>query len=95
MTATTTDGKMVIPGEMIFRLADQDGFPIWASLDEAAKWDAVIDWTGYIKAAREAGWWDFQTIDKIIEAVHDANLEGADQIIDRCKMFMMLVPQDK
>jgi hypothetical protein len=35
----------------------------------------VVEWPSFIEAARENGWWDFQTYDAICVGMEDAGIE--------------------
>jgi hypothetical protein len=52
----------------------------------------MIDWVGFIEAARAAGWWDYQTWDAMQEAFNDSNVwsDLRPGIEQRFKQYVML-----
>jgi alanyl-tRNA synthetase len=84
----TTDGKLVIKGADIFRMGDQDGFPLWAALDQCSQRGMAVDWIGYLEAARKAGWPDFKTLDRIREALSDSMATDCQPVMERLMAYV-------
>ena len=90
----TQDKHPVISGWDIFKLKDETGFPFSMAFATCEKEGMVIDWIGLIEAAREAGWWDFQTIEAIQEAFTDSQAYAGSrgEIMKRIMAYMMAHP---
>ena len=87
------DGLSVILGEDVFRLKDEIGLPLSVCFAEFEKRGMMIDWIGFINAARKSGWWDFQAIEAIEEAFADSQA-WADKrtiIMLKIKAYVMAV----
>lgn len=61
-----------IPGEAIFHLHDTKGFPFEYSAMVACEEKMVINWVGFIKCARKAGWKMKGLAERIYNACKDA-----------------------
>lgn len=75
------DGKMVntisplFDGKTLFNLKATHGLPLDFALDQIInKRGLMVEWPGFVKAARENGWWDFQIMESIKHAMQDAEL---------------------
>lgn len=74
MSDTTIDGKTMFPGRELFKLKDTHGLPLDAAITRIAAQGLAVDWPGFIEAAREHGWWDFQTEEALFPALDDAEV---------------------
>jgi alanyl-tRNA synthetase len=92
-----TSSSPIISGSFLFHLKDTMGFPLAMSLIECERNDLRIDWCGFVEAARNAGWWDFQTMDVINEAFVDSGVwaDHRKAIEDRLKLYMMTHPLNR
>lgn len=63
------------PGDKLFQLKATHGMPLENSLDILINQHRVkIDWCGFIDEARKNGWWDFQTLEAVENALVDATI---------------------
>ena len=87
----TGDGKPMIDGELLFRLKDSYGLPLDISLDQILTKGFAVEWIRFIEAAREHGWWDFQTYALLTAARDDLpeHRRLLDEIIQRFKVYVM------
>jgi len=80
------------PGAKLFQLKATHGLPLENAVDTILnRAKIVIDWEGFIDEARKNGWYDFQTIENIENALVDADVlkDTREQIIQRCKHYVM------
>lgn len=95
MIPITEDGKRLFPGATLFAMKATHGLPLDFALDRIIN-DAgmAVDWGGFIDAARENGWWDFQTIEAMGHALSDALLprDVQREIVARAKLYMLANP---
>lgn len=61
-----------LPGRLLFLLKDSHGLPLEVALDRVAAAGATVEWPSFVEAAREAGWYDFQTYDALRYALQDS-----------------------
>lgn len=85
---------LTYPGAEVFDLKDTHGLPLSVTFAECEKAGAMIDWVGLIEAARQHGWWDFQTYDAITEAFTDSGAwpDKRAEILRRIKVYMVEFP---
>lgn len=81
------------PGVTLFRLKDAHGMALEEAVDRimnSAK--MVVDWPGFIEAARKQGWHDFMTVEVITNALVNADVPLAirEDIITRCKEYVLV-----
>lgn len=84
----------LFPGARLFAMKDSRGFPLEFALDRIINDEGmVVEWPGFIDAARAAGWWDFQTIEVMTHALQDAGVDRAmaDGIVQRAQLYMLSV----
>lgn len=81
---------MMFPGRAAFRLKDEKGVPLSMIIDLCE----VIEWPSFIEAARDAGWYDFQTLAQIKAALFDADIDEVVQkeIVQRFKLYVLANP---
>lgn len=61
------------PGDKLFQLKATHGMPLENSLDILLNQQRVkIDWVGFVVEARKNGWWDFQILEAVENALVDA-----------------------
>lgn len=83
------------PGKRLFELKATHGVPLETSVDLIINdHRRVVDWCGFVDEARKNGWWDFQTLEAITNALGDADVPHAlrDGIIPRVKLYMLKNP---
>lgn len=87
----------VFPGDVLFELKATHGLPLDVAIEQIFNRGIVIDWVGFIEAARKNNWWDFQTYDVILDALRDAlcDNELIDGIKLRFQMYVMNNPHPK
>lgn len=83
---------IVVEGSFVFHLKATHGTP-WDMVCENLIVDRGlrIDWVGFIEAARQNGWWDFQTIPAVENDLRDAGVptEMVEAIIVRMKHYVL------
>jgi len=67
----TTEGVSVIDGTWVFFLGDAQGMSLCDVLDFCYDNECMVDWVGYIRAARKHGWDDKTIIPRVREASTD------------------------
>jgi alanyl-tRNA synthetase len=67
----------VMSGQMVFKLADTQGLPLWLVLTALRQHGKAFDVAGYVSAARQAGWKDETTRRHLFDAA-----EGLEQAAD-------------
>ena len=84
------NGKHVFSGKTLFELKATYGLPIDFALELVKDANCVVDWVGFIDAARSNKWWDFQTLVVIGQVISDAGYTSDEQkaIIDRFKIYV-------
>jgi hypothetical protein len=101
--STFTDGKVYVageyvanylayPGAKLFQLKATHGLPLENAVDTIInRAKLVIDWEGFIDEARKNGWYDFQTIENIEQALVDADIlkDTREKIIQGCKHYIL------
>ncbi len=50
------NSNQIFPGNRLFKLHDEKGFPVADSLDFLKKQKMVVDWNGFIDSAFDHGW---------------------------------------
>lgn len=87
-TGSTPSGSVLIGG--VFRMKDQEGFPLSESRDIARNNGCDVDWCEYLADAGRQG------IEKYDEAASDLRLLiecGADAIVDSFKVYGSVISQ--
>lgn len=65
----------LFPGAKLFQLKATHGMPLENSLDILLNQKRVrVDWVGFVEEARKNGWWDFQTLEAVENALVDATI---------------------
>lgn len=84
----------IVSGKFVFELKDTNGLPLAMTFIECEAQGAMIDWVGFIEAARAHGWWDYQTLDMISEAFTDSGVwaDLRTEIEARLKRYVVLKP---
>lgn len=67
--------NQIFPGERLFELKATHGLPLEVAVDRLFDSGVRIDWCGFIDCARSNGWYDFQTIRLIEQALDDCLIE--------------------
>jgi hypothetical protein len=85
---------MLIPGKLLFDLKTSNGLPLDFSLARVLDAGFGVEWPSFIDAARKNGWFDFQTIKEMSNALVDASatrdyIEG---VVVRAKLYMLSEP---
>ena len=85
---------ILFDGWKLFDLKAQHGLPLDFAVAAIADRGFVVEWPSFIRRARENGWFDFQTIKVISQAVSDAYMDRkyAEQVVSRAKLFMLKEP---
>lgn len=79
-------------GARLFGLKDAHGLPLDFALDAIINdRGMVVEWPGFIEAARAAGWWDYQTLAVMEHALQDAGVarDLTAGIVERAKLYVM------
>ncbi len=84
----------MMPGREVFRTKDEKGIPLYMTIGMCLIRNVVIEWASFIEAAREAGWYDFQTIAQVKSALVDADVgdEYRNAVVQRFKLYMLKNP---
>lgn len=87
----------MVPGETLFDLKAEKGLPLDFSLAVILDRGFRVEFPSFIQKARACGWYDFQTIKAIQEAMTDACIDRvyAAGVIERAKLFMLKHPFDE
>lgn len=89
----TTHPTKLFPGRRLFQLKATHGVPLEISLENLARASMVVEWVGFIEEARLSGWYDFQTLEVIQNALADVFDRDVQQaIILRIKKFILTNP---
>lgn len=85
-----------IEGKFLFDMKAQNGLPLDFSVAAVSDRGFIVEWPSFIRRARENGWFDFQTIKVITQAVADAYVDKkyAEQVVIRAKLFMLKEPME-
>jgi hypothetical protein len=67
----------MIPGSLLFTMKTTHGLPLEFSLTRLFDDLKTIDWRSFIDAARENGWYDFQTYRVFCEGLIDADVPAS------------------
>lgn len=98
-----SEGKVYVNGEYVattvpysgaklFQLKATHGLPLENAVDTIInRAKLAIDWEGFIEEARKNGWYDFQTIENIEQALVDADIlkDTREKIIQGCKHYIL------
>lgn len=88
-----THNRNIFPGARLFQLKATYGIPLEISLENLTRRSMVVDWQGFIKEARLAGWYDFQTMEVVQNALADVFDRDVQQaILQRMKKFILANP---
>lgn len=84
------------PGSRLFELKATHGLPLEVAVERVLGTGVLIDWTSFISAARNNGWYDFQTIEVIENALTDAFVDRnvVRAVVTRCKLYILKNPMD-
>jgi hypothetical protein len=84
----------MMPGREVFRTKDEKGVPLSMTIGLCLLRNVTIEWPSFIEAARDAGWYDFQTVAQVKAALSDADVgdEHAKAVIQRFKLYMLRNP---
>lgn len=83
----------VFPGARLFQLKATYGIPLEISLENLTRRSMVVDWTGFINEARLSGWYDFQTLEVVQNALADVfDRDVQEAVILRLKLFIVKNP---
>lgn len=85
------------PGARLFELKATHGLPLDAAIDRIInKHRTAISWDGFLTQARANGWYDFQTMDVITQALEDALIDREMRlgIITRLKLYILKNPME-
>ncbi len=63
-------GAIVVPGEVLFKMHDEKGFPTFFAIDYIMKQRMLVDWRGFVKAASKS-WKPKKIYAVIIDACKD------------------------
>jgi alanyl-tRNA synthetase len=75
MSAQTVDGKQLFPGALLFWLRDTHGLPLDFALDRIINEKAmVVEWPGFVAAARNQKWKDARIIEAVAVGLADAGV---------------------
>lgn len=87
----------VFPGDRLFQLRATHGLPLDSALDMIQEARLAVDWVGFMTEARKNGWYDFQTLEAIENALKDAEWFNHDipGIIKRLKVWIMANPLER
>jgi len=81
-----------IGGKLLFKLKDTHGLPFSMSFSYLYDANQGIDIRGIIDTARSSGWWDFQLLPQIEEALIDCGHHDKDNIINLFKQYCVTYP---
>lgn len=81
-------------GKKLFELRATHGLPLDFALDSILP-QMMVDWPGYIEAARENGRWDFQTLGEITHALIDQPAGYRAAVIAGFKNYVMANPLER
>lgn len=70
----TVSGAPVVEGAFVFELANTLGLPLEFSLAKIFEKNMVVDWLGYVIAARKSGWIDRRIFVTVTTALVDAEV---------------------
>lgn len=78
-------------GSRLFELKATHGLPLEVALDRLFHDGFSVDWCEFIDCARSNGWYDFQTINVIKQAMDDCMIEPyiKESILVRAKVYIM------
>lgn len=83
----------IFPGARLFQLKATHGVPLEISLENLTNRSMIVDWVGFIKEARLSGWYDFQTLEVIQNALADVfDRDYQEAIILRLKRYILKNP---
>lgn len=85
-------------GDVLFHLKATHGFPLDFALDRLINERGIaVEWPGFIEAARDGGWWDFQTFEVIEHAMQDAGIEREYRaaVLERFKAYVLQRPHPR
>ena len=94
----TSDGRRLFRGDILFALKDTHGFPLNMALDMIINQrDTPVDWPAFIEAARQGGWWDYQTYEVMQHALADGDVpvDTRYAIMQRFKQYVLRYPHPK
>lgn len=85
-----THPRNLYPGDKLFHLKTTRGIPLEISLENLTRRSMTVEWEGFIKEARLSGWYDFQTVEAIKNAVEDVfDRNDQEEIMQRVKYFIL------
>lgn len=88
-----THPTKLFPGDKLFQLKATHGIPLEISLENLTRASMVVEWELFIKEARTSGWYDFQTLEVIQNALEDVfDRDTQEAVILRIKRFIMSHP---
>lgn len=90
---TGTHINNIFPGRRLFQLKATHGVPLEISLENLTRRSMVVDWEGFIEEARLSGWYDFQTLEVIQNALADVfDRDYQEAITLRLKRYILRNP---
>lgn len=88
-----THPTKLFPGDKLFQLKATHGIPLEISLENLTRRSMVVDWVGFINEARLSGWYDFQTLEVIQNALADVfDRDYREAITLRLKRYILSHP---
>jgi alanyl-tRNA synthetase len=67
----TVDGKMVVPGEFVFKMVDTHGLPLPITLQVIHDRNMAVDWYNFMRMAIQCGWNARSLKTKVLDALVD------------------------
>lgn len=85
---------IIYPGRRAYYLKATIGLPLSVMLLQCERFGAMIDWPGFVAAARLDGWPDFKTYEHIVEALNDSGVfpDLRSGILQRLRTFIIANP---
>ena len=91
----TAPPNLVFCGAKLFQLKATHGLPLGDAVRRIIVQGGLrIDWVGFVVEARQNGWYDFQTVQEVTEALEDADVPRvfAKGILLRLKCYIQNNP---
>lgn len=88
----------VYDGRRLFELKATHGLPLEVAVDRIINVAGFrISWPGFVVQAREQGWWDFQTVEAVEQALTDADVDRSyrDEIMHRLELYIQCNPLNR
>lgn len=78
-------------GRELFEMKATYGLPLDFALEMIRDAGLVVEWVGFIEAARDNGWWDYQTYDVMKTVLPQAGYTEDEQynILQRFKLYVL------